>query len=199
MTIFSVDYLLPVQLGNEWVGVVFRDAECAIALLDRYDICNKAILCNPSFDVDSIRWFKNSYDRLRIVPDEELVDRFDIKSLKIDTAAPTIEYAEMLPSTSLSDTLSLSSMSSSSATSLPLSSMSSLSATSLPLSPLPSSSMTSSTVSWPLSPPLSPIPTTPIGYQMMLQVFPVADPQILNQQLVPQKMMPQQVYKLENT
>ena len=67
MTIFSVDYLLPVQLGNEWVGVVYRNNECAMALMDRYDISNKAILCDPSFDVDALKWFKSDYSKLRIL------------------------------------------------------------------------------------------------------------------------------------
>jgi hypothetical protein len=68
---FSVDYLLPVQIGSDWVGVVYRDDECAMALLDHYDISNKAILCDPQFDLDSIQWFSNSFNRLRIVPDDE--------------------------------------------------------------------------------------------------------------------------------
>merc|ERR1719189_2416808 len=71
---FSVDYLLPVQLGNE----------CAMALMDRYDISNKAILCDPSFDVDSIQWFQNSYNRLRIVPDEEVESMPDVHFTDID-------------------------------------------------------------------------------------------------------------------
>ena len=70
MSIFSVDFLLPVQVGDDWVGVVFRDNECAMALMDHYDVSNKAILCNPSFDEDSVNWFQNSYDRLRIVIDD---------------------------------------------------------------------------------------------------------------------------------
>ncbi len=63
--------MLPVQVGNEWIGVVFRNDECTMALLDHYDISNKAILCDPSFNMDAIQWFRNSFSRLRIVPDEE--------------------------------------------------------------------------------------------------------------------------------
>jgi len=68
---FSVDFLLPVRMGSEWVGVVYRDLECCMALMDCYDVSNKAILCDPSFDVDSLEWFKNSHNRLRVVPDDE--------------------------------------------------------------------------------------------------------------------------------
>jgi len=66
---FSVDYLLPVQVGTVWVGVVYRDNECCMTLLNRYDIANKAILCCPQFDTQSLDWFQNDYDRLRVVPD----------------------------------------------------------------------------------------------------------------------------------
>jgi hypothetical protein len=68
---FSVDYLLPVQMGPHSVGVVYRDTDCSMVLLDGYDISNKAILCNPSFDIQSLNWFSNQYDRLKVVSDEE--------------------------------------------------------------------------------------------------------------------------------
>merc|ERR1719229_96342 len=68
---FSVDYLLPVQVGSNWIGIVYRDYQCSAVLMDRYDITNKAILCNPAFDVQSVEWFRNDYDRLKVIPDEE--------------------------------------------------------------------------------------------------------------------------------
>ena len=40
-----------------------------MVLLDGYDITNKAILCNPSFNTRTLEWFQNDYDRLKIVPD----------------------------------------------------------------------------------------------------------------------------------
>ena len=38
--------------------------------MDRYDITNKAIQCDPSFDPQGMSWFKNSYHRLKIVTDK---------------------------------------------------------------------------------------------------------------------------------
>ena len=67
-----MDYLLPVQIGSDWVGVVYREGECAMALMDHYDITNKAVLCDPKFEVDSMEWFKNKHQRLRIILDGEL-------------------------------------------------------------------------------------------------------------------------------
>jgi len=72
---FSVDYLLPVRIENNWVGVVYRDMDPVMALMDIYDVTNKALLCDPSFNVDGMGWFENWYTRLRIVPDDEFVDR----------------------------------------------------------------------------------------------------------------------------
>ena len=40
-----------------------------MALMDCYDITNKALLCDPSFDVDALNWFKSDYSKLRILPD----------------------------------------------------------------------------------------------------------------------------------
>ena len=68
-TYFSVDYLLPVPVEGNWVGVVYRDGQCIMALMDRYDITNKAIQCDPSFDIQSMEWFQNDFNRMRIIPD----------------------------------------------------------------------------------------------------------------------------------
>ena len=67
--IFSVDYLLPVQVDGNWIGVVYRDGQCIMTLMDHYDITNKAIQCDPSFDIRSMDWFTNNYNRFRIIPD----------------------------------------------------------------------------------------------------------------------------------
>ena len=40
--VFSVDYLLPVQIDKHCVGVVFRDGDATMILIDHYDITNKA-------------------------------------------------------------------------------------------------------------------------------------------------------------
>jgi len=67
---FSVDYLLPVQIDQHSVGVVFRDDEPLLALVDHYDIVNKAILCNPTFDIETLSCFRNVFDRLRVICDD---------------------------------------------------------------------------------------------------------------------------------
>merc|ERR1719356_1362242 len=66
---FSVDYLLPVHVMGHWIGVVYRDKQCIMTLMDHHDITNKAIQCDPSFDIQSMDWFTNDINRLKIVPD----------------------------------------------------------------------------------------------------------------------------------
>ena len=66
----SVDYLLPVQIGQSTVGVVYRKTECTLILMDGYDISNKAVLCDPSFNVMHFQWTQNTYNRLRVVTDK---------------------------------------------------------------------------------------------------------------------------------
>lgn len=73
---FSVDYLLPVSLGQDWVGVVYRDMEPIMALMDIYDITNKAILCDPSMNPDDVPFRGGPYNRLKILPDS----KWDLKS-----------------------------------------------------------------------------------------------------------------------
>merc|ERR1712154_120951 len=87
---FSVDYLLPVQVGSDWVGVVYRDYDCAMALLDGYDITNKAILCNPSFDVRSLEFFRNRYNRFKVVPDEMVMEREDSLETQLSMETATV-------------------------------------------------------------------------------------------------------------
>merc|ERR1719474_2401467 len=71
---FSVDYLLPVQIGRDWVGVVFRDGAPVQGLMDCYDITNKAVLCDPSFAAERVDMFRSPrYNRLRIVADDEVM------------------------------------------------------------------------------------------------------------------------------
>jgi len=57
---------------------VYRNNVCHMALMDAYDITNKAILCDPSNDIKAVNCFKsNTYDRLKVIPDHlwEDVDR----------------------------------------------------------------------------------------------------------------------------
>ena len=65
-----VEHLLPVQIGDEWVGVVFHNGKPAKALMDRYDIVNKALSCDPSFNIHSMDWFDNHHLKLHIVRNE---------------------------------------------------------------------------------------------------------------------------------
>jgi hypothetical protein len=65
--------LLPVRIGDDWVGVVYRDDVPTQALMDFYDITNKALLYDPSFAVDQLSMFEAPrYRRLRIVPDQSV-------------------------------------------------------------------------------------------------------------------------------
>lgn len=66
---FSIEYLLPVLLGTDWVGIVYHDNQSVEVLLDSYDIVNKAILCDPLFDAHGFQWFGNSFHKLEIEPD----------------------------------------------------------------------------------------------------------------------------------
>lgn len=68
---FSIEYLLPVQLGTESVGIVYQNGESVSVLLDSYDIINKAILCDPLFNAKGFQWFRNSFNKLEIVPDHD--------------------------------------------------------------------------------------------------------------------------------
>ena len=70
---YSVDYLLPVQVKGQWIGVVYREMEPIMVLMDRYDITNKAMICDPSFNSQTLCGFRNCSTRLRIVAD----DRFE--------------------------------------------------------------------------------------------------------------------------
>ena len=72
----SVDYLLPVTVGKDTVGVVYRDMEPIVALMDIYDITNKAILCDPSMNPEDLPFRGGPYNRLKILPDH----KWDLKS-----------------------------------------------------------------------------------------------------------------------
>lgn len=52
---------------------MYREMTPIMVLMDRYDITNKAMICDPSFYAQSLCGFRNCSDRLRIVPD----DRFN--------------------------------------------------------------------------------------------------------------------------
>ena len=65
-----MDYLLPIRIHEDWIGVVYRKGIPTQALMDVYDIGNKARLCDPSFDIRTLSMFKNPrFNRLRIIPD----------------------------------------------------------------------------------------------------------------------------------
>ena len=70
-TFRNVDYLLPVRVGQDWVGVVYRDMEPIMALMDVYDIANKAILCDPSLSPEQLPFAQGQYNRLKILPDHQ--------------------------------------------------------------------------------------------------------------------------------
>merc|ERR1712241_1645511 len=105
---FSVDFLLPVHIGKDVVGVVYRDGVPTQALMDHYDITNKTILCNPSYDVSALNMFQNPrYHRLRIIPDLEL----DTPSLSCSMSSLSIRTdmtpLDLTPTPSLTSSPSL--------------------------------------------------------------------------------------------
>jgi len=150
---FSVDYLLPVQVGRHWVGVVFRGGAPIQALMDWHDVTNKAILCDPSFDTDRLDMFRSPrYNRLRIVADDRMLSAQSTpEPSPSPSASPSLSpSASALPM--LINVASNSSMSSCTPTP-------SVVSTSLPpLCSVPSVSSISSMV-----PPTLPIPCTPFG------------------------------------
>ena len=88
INIHSVDYVLPVQIGRHFVGVVFRDGDSVMALMDGYDIINKAVLCNPSFDKQHLKCFRNPYDRLLVVRDDEMNEMENVPKLMMSASQP---------------------------------------------------------------------------------------------------------------
>ena len=54
--------------------------------MDHYDICNKAFLCDPSFDIDSMEWFKNEHHRVNIVRKEDV----DVLEEETDDETPAL-------------------------------------------------------------------------------------------------------------
>ena len=89
-----------------------------MVLLDGYDIVNKALLCDPTFDIHSIDWFKNPYDRLRVLDDAQMADFKEKESSK--TNSPVLSSSSP-PSSPRSPTPTLSVSSNNSESSLSLS------------------------------------------------------------------------------
>merc|ERR1719474_803258 len=104
---FSVDYLLPVRIGREWVGVVFRDGVPIQALMDCYDITNKAILCDPAFDTERVSMFRNpSSNRLRIVDDDHAVSPSPSPSPNVPSLMDHSSMSSVLSNGSAASTVS---------------------------------------------------------------------------------------------
>lgn len=90
-TVFSVDYLLPIEVEGNWIGIVYRNGHCIMALMDRYDITNKAILCNPSFDIQSMERFKNQCNRLKVVVDDQSKKREEMNWKPTISTVPMVQ------------------------------------------------------------------------------------------------------------
>ena len=106
--IFSIDHLLPVQIGENLVGIVYRNGVPIQALMDVYDIGNKAILCDPSFDTRDLAMFKNSrFNRLRVVPDIESVQCGHVTHVQDEDREPVHPrcVTSVIPSSSPSPSL----------------------------------------------------------------------------------------------
>ncbi len=41
---YSIDQILPVEISNNWIGVIYREWLPISTLIDKYDIINKTIL-----------------------------------------------------------------------------------------------------------------------------------------------------------
>merc|ERR1719433_2467114 len=96
---FSIDYLLPIRIGDDWVGIVYRNGYPSQALMDCYDIANKAILCDPSFNEKRLSWFTNTHHRLRIKLSDDgkrtdsvrsITDSASMQSSPSATTAPSL-------------------------------------------------------------------------------------------------------------
>lgn len=73
---FSVDYLLPIKISDVHLGIVYRDCVPVQALMDSYDITNKAKLFDPHFDLKILSGFTNPhYNRLRVIADRDVVEK----------------------------------------------------------------------------------------------------------------------------
>lgn len=63
---YNVDQVLPVKIEGNWIGIVYREGLPVMTLIDGYDIKNKAVLCNPSFDKSKLEHFKNNITKIEI-------------------------------------------------------------------------------------------------------------------------------------
>eukprot|EP01084_Bolivina_argentea_P296054 509831_1 len=63
---YSVDQILPVRINNNWIGIIYRNGSPMSTLIDKYDIINKAILCDPAFDKSKLDFFVNYICKLEI-------------------------------------------------------------------------------------------------------------------------------------
>merc|ERR1712190_57966 len=62
-----------------------------MVLMDRYDITNKAVVCDPSFNTKTLNRFRNCRDRLRVAPDYRMVDEPESEELEsMDTSMPSL-------------------------------------------------------------------------------------------------------------
>merc|ERR1719295_1229848 len=111
---FSVDYLLPIRIGDDWVGIVYRNGYPSQALMDCYDITNKAILCDPTFDEQRLSWFTNTHRRLRITTNDgrrtdsvrSITDSASMRSSPSATPAPSLSNVSQASMPSLIPSLS---------------------------------------------------------------------------------------------
>jgi len=106
---FNVDQVLPVQVGDgrDWIGVVFRRGLPQVTLIDAYDICNKAILCDPSFDATRLDFFVCRYNKVRIEPDAVAQSQSPSMAAPWDETPDPVEisYSPVCSSASASPTL----------------------------------------------------------------------------------------------
>ena len=74
---------------------MYRNGVPAQALMDGYDIQNKAMLFNPLFDVNSLAMFKNEeYNRLRVISSKDALER-QSQTYQVPTEFQQIDCIEM--------------------------------------------------------------------------------------------------------
>eukprot|EP00484_Ammonia_sp_Unknown_P002375 CAMPEP_0197074322 /NCGR_PEP_ID=MMETSP1384-20130603/211048_1 /TAXON_ID=29189 /ORGANISM="Ammonia sp." /LENGTH=642 /DNA_ID=CAMNT_0042513163 /DNA_START=97 /DNA_END=2025 /DNA_ORIENTATION=+ len=84
---YCIDQVLPVQIGRNWIGVVYRNGKPSMLLYDGYDITNKAILCDPNFECGKLDWFKNNVYKV-VIMSSGRTPRFEDEEEKFPALTP---------------------------------------------------------------------------------------------------------------
>mmetsp|Transcript_50451 Transcript_50451/g.45220 ORF Transcript_50451/g.45220 Transcript_50451/m.45220 type:complete len:782 (+) Transcript_50451:485-2830(+) len=96
---YSVDQVLPVNIrDDEWIGICYRSGKPVMDLFDGYDITNKAILCDPTFNKTRLSFFNNNIYKIEITPrDHSYQPPTPSLSLSSCSYTPTPDTPQMQP------------------------------------------------------------------------------------------------------